>query len=345
MKKYDYIIYIGRFQPFHNGHKQNIELALENAEQVIVLIGSATRASSVKNPFSFYQRAAMIEDEFLELTAQKCLQVLSIEDYKYNEAKWLEGVQKAVSFTKGKKVALLTHHKDESTYYLNSFPQWETFEVPSYMAGATSKTTLDATKIRELYFEGHSKFLKAIVPNSSYNFLNDFSEKESYGELCAEYNFIKDYQEQWKGTPYPVIFNTVDAVVFQSGHVLMVTRGAQPGKGLLALPGGFINPKETLLGAAIRELREETRLKVPEPVLCGSIVGKEIFDDPNRSERGRTITTAFCFKLADGFGLPKVKGSDDACYAQWIPLADVMNMKGQIYEDHWDIIDYFKGLI
>ena len=64
---------------------------------------------------------------------------------------------------------------------------------------------------------------------------------------------------------------TVDAVVVQSGHILLVKRGDMPGKGLWALPGGFLNQEETMLDGAIRELKEETKIKVPVPVLKGSI--------------------------------------------------------------------------
>jgi bifunctional NMN adenylyltransferase/nudix hydrolase len=80
---------------------------------------------------------------------------------------------------------------------------------------------------------------------------------------------IEKYKESWKAAPFPPTFVTVDAVVVQSGHVLLVKRKAMPGAGLWALPGGFLNQEETLLDGAIRELKEETKIKVPVPVLKG----------------------------------------------------------------------------
>ena len=116
-----------------------------------------------------------------------------------------------------------------------------------------------------------------------------------------------------------------------------------PGRGLWALPGGFLNPKETLFDACIRELREETRLKVPEPVLRGSCHSQHTFDDPYRSARGRTITQAFYFQLKnDPKGLPKVKGGDDAAKAFWLPLAE-LDAK-MMFEDHYAIITKMVGL-
>lgn len=90
--------------------------------------------------------------------------------------------------------------------------------------------------------------------------------------------------------------------------------------------------------AAIRELREETRLKIPEKVLRGSIKGNETFDHPERSSRGRTITTAFVFKLDDSEVLPRVRSSDDAKNARWVSFGDFKQMRRVMYEDHYHII-------
>jgi len=163
-----------------------------------------------------------------------------------------------------------------------------------------------------------------------------------YDLVKSEQAFVKKYQQAWSAAPYPPTFVTVDAVVIQSGHVLMVERKARPGKGLMALPGGFVDHGEKLVDACLRELREETRLKVPEPVLKGSIKSQEVFDDPHRSARGRTITHAFYIELAPNKALPKVKGGDDAKKAMWVALADLDPT--QIFEDHYFIIQEMIGM-
>jgi bifunctional NMN adenylyltransferase/nudix hydrolase len=163
--------------------------------------------------------------------------------------------------------------------------------------------------------------------------------------LSEEYQMVKKYKEAWKAAPFPPTFMTVDAVVVQSGHILLVKRGDMPGKGLWALPGGFLNQDEKMLDGAIRELKEETKIKVPVPVLKGSIKSSHTFDAPNRSQRGRTITQAFFIDLGFDSKLPKVKGSDDAEKAFWVPLDEVVRNRDKFFEDHVAIVDYFTHIL
>ena len=141
---------------------------------------------------------------------------------------------------------------------------------------------------------------------------------------------------------YPPIFSTADAIVICSGHVLMIKRRAEPGRGLWALPGGYVNAQtdKTVEAAMLRELREETMIKVPAPVLKGSIVRSKVFDAIDRSPRGRIITHAFHIELPDG-ELPKVKGNDDALRAKWIPIAEVRSE--EVFEDHFEILSWAIG--
>lgn len=336
-KRYDYTVFIGRFQPFHIGHKQVIETALTIADKVIVLVGSSFQPRTPKNPFTSIERAGMIfEGLDLQREDKDRVIVAPLQDQRYNDQQWAASVQQRVEecIARGgwtdypPKVAIIGHTKDDSSYYLKMFPQWALVEHEM-------NEQLNATDIRELYFEQKNlKFLQSLLPQQVYKVLEDFKKTTDYKRLVEEHDHIKKYRKAWEAAPYPPTFVTTDAVVVQSGHVLLVERGAAPGKNLLALPGGFLDQNETMEQGMLRELREETKLKVPAPVLKGSIKRTKIYDYPERSLRGRTITQAFLIELPSG-PLPPVKGSDDAKKAFWKPFSEVKSE--DMFEDHYEI--------
>lgn len=336
-RRYKYLVFIGRFQPFHMGHKAVVDEALKRAENVIMLIGSANMPRSLRNPFTVEERAQMIKGAYPKQDADR-IHCVGLDDALYNDTRWLEYVQssiKTVTQSLTEDIALIGHSKDSSSYYLSLFPTWESISVPNYK-------NLSATPIREGYLMGATPTGDR-TPTSTRDVMEAFKKTEDYQNLHEEAWFVDDYKKQWRDTPYPPTFMTADAVVVQSGHILLVERGGMPGRGLWALPGGFVDQKETLLDACIRELLEETKLNVAATVLYGSMHSQHTFDDPYRSARGRTITQAFYFKLKNHTeGLPKVKGSDDAAKAFWLPLAELDPKK--IFEDHYAIITKMVGL-
>jgi len=350
-RKYDYLVFIGRLQPPTLAHKQIISKALDLSDQVIVVLGSCNSARTLRNPFTFEERVTMTRSMFDQADQDRVLFVAQ-DDHTYQDEKWLVSLQtkvkqKILASIPGNsenctlhglsdvKIGLIGHSKDATSYYLSMFPNWPSENV-------TSIKDVDATQVRNAWFDGGIQAVDAskLAP-SVLNWLRDFTATNAYATLVQEQAFVRKYQQQWANSPYPPIFMTTDAIVIKSGHILLVKRGAMPGKGMWALPGGYLNQKETLEQGMLRELREETRLKVPEPVLRGSIQAREIFDDPNRSPRGRTITTAFLIHLKGSRELPKVKGSDDAAHAQWIPIADLDPRT--LFEDHWHIIQVMMG--
>ncbi|MCR8922340.1 bifunctional nicotinamide-nucleotide adenylyltransferase/Nudix hydroxylase [Dasania sp. GY-MA-18] len=348
-KPYDFLVFIGRFQPFHNGHLAVINEGLKQAEQMIVLCGSAHQPRSARNPWTVAEREAMIRGA-VGPEASARIHVAPLMDIVYNDESWVRNVQATINGLvtahhgvphKLPKVGLIGHSKDQSSYYLNLFPQWGAVAVENYQS-------LSATPIREAVFSAEGEAYvegekaKQVLPASVQQEMVKFSRSEVYKEVKGEYEFVAKYKEAWSAAPYAPTFVTVDAVVIQSGHVLMVERKARPGKGLMALPGGFVDHGEKLVDACLRELREETRLKVPAPVMRGSIKKQEVFDDPHRSARGRTITHAFYIELEPNKALPKVKGGDDAKHAMWVPLAELD--PANIFEDHYFIIQEMIGM-
>ena len=341
-RKYDLAVFIGRMQPLHNGHVQNINNALEIADNVLVIVGSANQPRTPKNPFTVGERTQMIKTVF----PQDRVQVEGVEDY-YPDALWLKGVQTVahkhiisagIELFTDAKIAILGHDKDHTSFYLNEFPTWDFIDIGHRLRHADFPRIIDATDIRNNYFGG--AVIVDEVPVEVSAFLQKFHNTPEYNMLVEEQAYIKRYKEIWEAAPYAPTFVTTDAVVVQSGHVLLVKRRTQPGKGLWALPGGFLNQKERLEEGVIRELREETKLKVPVRVLEGSIQHKHttVFDAPNRSLRGRTITNAFLIDLESQPKLPKVKGADDAEEAKWFPLNVVDAMGSILFEDHKLII-------
>jgi 8-oxo-dGTP diphosphatase len=103
---------------------------------------------------------------------------------------------------------------------------------------------------------------------------------------------------------------TVDAVWIRRGKILLVRRRRPPFVGSWALPGGFVEPSETVEEAVVRELREETGLAA-RPL---RIVG--VYSGPHRDPRQPTATVAFLMKGRSG----TPHGADDAASAEWVDL-------------------------
>jgi len=344
---YDYLVFIGRFAPYHSGHHAVVSEALKRTKHLIIVLGSAGQPRSFRNPLFTHERREIILSTLLaEGVDTERVTFVEAIDYPYNDEKWITQIQSLVNsvvFRKWQagpvKVGLVGFAKDHSSYYLKMFPQWDSVNVET-------KNKCNATDYRNRFFR---KFTPDelvdhfyINPVHKQNVLY-YCQKAGKEGIFEEAEYIHNYKMSWQGSPFPPTFVCVDALVTQSGHILVVERGHSPGKGQLALPGGFVNQNERLKDAAVRELYEETGLKVPKPVLYGSISDSKVFDDPHRSQRGRTITQCFHFQLADQEKLPKVKGGDDAAHAFWMPFADYVKGREKFFEDHFAMIETMLG--
>jgi 8-oxo-dGTP diphosphatase len=137
--------------------------------------------------------------------------------------------------------------------------------------------------------------------------------------------------------------NPVPAVDFliskdDNSKILLVRRKNDPFKGMLSIPGGFINEGETAEDAMIREAKEETSLVV-EPI---AILG--VYSDPQRDPRMHTISVTFITRIVQG----NEDARDDAASLQWINIEDELDgliQSQQIAFDHSKILYNYKQWI
>ncbi|MBO7052679.1 MAG: NUDIX hydrolase [Prevotella sp.] len=127
---------------------------------------------------------------------------------------------------------------------------------------------------------------------------------------------------------YPRPAVTADCIVItreEEPKVLLIERGNEPFKGKWAFPGGFMNMDETTEQCAIRELEEETGLRVSDIQQIGA------YSKVDRDPRGRTVTVAY---LAIVDAPVEAKGQDDAAKAEWFPVSALP----QLAFDHEEIM-------
>jgi len=127
---------------------------------------------------------------------------------------------------------------------------------------------------------------------------------------------------------YPRPAVTADCIVVTKEaeqKVLLIERGDEPFKGYWAFPGGFMNMDETTEQCAIRELEEETGLRLSDVHQIGA------YSKVDRDPRGRTITVAYLAIIDEPIA---VIGQDDATKAEWWALSDLPHLAF----DHYDII-------
>lgn len=347
---FDFMIMLARVQPVHMGHMHLFKEALKQSNNLIIMLGSAECSRSPHDPFTADEREKMIMDsitedaEISELLADrsKRIWIRRVADYTSND-KWVSCVQAEVDDVvylyedaTNAKIGLIGFDKDfETASYLKWFPQWKRVDIKNQFS------TINATEIRKAFLQRRWILPPEYhAPPAVARFMKEFAHTEDFKWLVAEAEANASYDPRVFDND---IVSCVDAVVIQSGHILLIERGKHPGLGLLALPGGHVDKRERFKDAVVRELKEETRIadpkgEIPPARLAGFITAKEFFDNPNRSLRARVVTMAYLFRLPDG-PLYKVRGDDDAAHAQWYKLSDIEAMRDKFFEDHFSVIE------
>jgi bifunctional NMN adenylyltransferase/nudix hydrolase len=349
---HDIAVLIGRFEPFHNGHLALLQQALRLAPRCVVVIGSAYQARTPKNPFTWHEREQLVQLA-LPAAERERVRCVPLRDH-YDADRWAREARRAVArtvaaWTGGSaptaepRVVLVGHEKDPTSDYLHHFSGWTLHATPRH-------GEVDASAIRDAWFGSSADAMPATlaalvdqVPASTADFLRAFAALPIWPRLVHEWQMLRDYHRAWSVAPYPPVFVTVDAVVTCARQVLLIRRGQPPGQGLLATPGGFLDQRESLYQAAVRELQEETHLQLLASDMHQHLKAVAVFDHPDRSQRGRTITHAFHFDLGDR-PLPEVRAGDDAGSVAWLPIAELAALEDQFHDDHFHMLDHFLGL-
>ena len=127
--------------------------------------------------------------------------------------------------------------------------------------------------------------------------------------------------------PTPIL-TSVDIIVIaemqltRDFYVLMIKRKNDPYKNQWAFPGGFVDENELFIDAAIRELKEETGLRLNSFSLRACGYEDSLFRDP----RGRVVTQIFETIFKNVKVLPHVEASDDAKEIEWIKYENLIKM-------------------
>lgn len=358
-------VMLGRFRIFHNGHKSVIDLALQKAERVMIGIGSANKSRDSKgNEFTAVEAESMIRAVYpLGTPEGDRIVIRMIDDVLYDpeDLFWIMGVQrvvaqevKAMGFAGAKpRVGLIGFSKDSTSYYLKKFPQWSSIAAPGYKQNGK---IVNATDVRNAFFYSLNFGVDSIngisdrVPKQVAEYMQSWATTvpDILQGLRNEKTFLADYHEDHKfrgpldyegkpkGLKYDPTHTTVDAILIQSGHVLLIRRKFNPGKDKRALPGGFVLPGEKVLDAMLRELKEETKVGLSKNVL--RLAFRKMHTFFVHTGRGTFNKHVGIFILNDRAELPFVEAADDAKKgsAEFVPLGELDPT--DMNEDHWHLI-------
>jgi bifunctional NMN adenylyltransferase/nudix hydrolase len=174
---YDFLVFIGRFQPFHKGHEQVIKQGFKLADKIIIFCGSANQAFSYKNPWPAIEREHMIRKCFSKQDNERMI-ILPLADIPDNDEAWVLNIRETVhkqidSMVQAQgqtpRIGLIGHAKDNSSYYLKLFPQWGSVNVKNFGG-------LNSTFIREIIFKNPSQLLKIkdMVPPAVFAYIEQY---------------------------------------------------------------------------------------------------------------------------------------------------------------------------
>jgi len=155
-------LFIGRFQPFHNGHLQVIKKISKKYDEIIIGIGSSQYDNSIENPFTAEERKKMIDETLLQEDISN-YKVVFIPDI-HNPPKWVEHIKSIVS--------------DFDVVLSNNSFTTDLFEKKGYSVEKTGYFQRESLKGREIRRRMHnSEKWEELVPKPVLNIIKNKNEK------------------------------------------------------------------------------------------------------------------------------------------------------------------------
>lgn len=146
----------------------------------------------------------------------------------------------------------------------------------------------------------HYRYCPRCAAKGTFN-LNDYSFKCT---ACGFYFFLNSAA-------------AVTAVIFNDkGELLTVRRGVEPGRGMIDLPGGFVDPGESVEQAMLREIKEELDLVPVSVSYIGSFPNRYLFS-------GSTVFTVDCVFRCYVDDFSTLKHLDDVMDVAFIKPEDI----------------------
>ncbi|MFB0543478.1 MAG: nicotinamide-nucleotide adenylyltransferase [Candidatus Bathyarchaeia archaeon] len=164
-------LFVGRFQPFHNGHLYAIQLILKEAEELIIVIGSAEKSHELDNPFTAGERMEMIRRALKSAGVNPSRFILVPVPDVQAHTTW---VSQVVAYTPSFDIV---YTNQSLTRRLLLEAGYEVREIPLYR-----RSEYSATEIRRRILEEGE--WESLVPKEVYDFIKAFGGDERIRDLA-----------------------------------------------------------------------------------------------------------------------------------------------------------------